>query len=203
MLKWGQRGVRFFLKAHDVSVGEYPRNTRMILGSLLGAIAAILQSAGLIGGIGYAFSMMATGPIVLATILSAQFGLLTYVVTALLLLIIQPSEVLVFLFTTGLLGVALGLGFKWTKRKITVTLSGGLALTTGILLLLLLFHFPILGPSLSSEVNAQAILAIAGFGLFYSWMWMRISMIGIKQVNKRVMKKIHSNPIHRDGSDGF
>ncbi|MDR6121230.1 hypothetical protein QFZ87_000827 [Bacillus sp. SLBN-46] len=194
ILKLVQRGVRFFLKDHDVSVGDYPRNARMMLGSLLGAFAAILQSAGLIGGFGYAFSMMATGPIVLATIISAQFGLLTYVVTAILLLIIQPSEVLVFLFTTGLLGVALGLGFKWATRKITVTLAGGLALTVGILLLLFIFHFPILGPSLSSDINVIAILAIAGFSIVYSWIWMRVSLAGIRQLNKRVMR------IHRDGS---
>lgn len=189
-MKWFQRGVRFFLKAHDVSVVDYPRNIKMILGSLLGAIAAILQSAGLIGGFGYAFSMMATGPIVLATIISAQFGLLTYVVTAILLLIIQPSEVLVFLFTTGLLGVALGLGFKWVKRKVSVTVTGGLALSAGILLLLLMFRFPVLGPSLSSDVNGTTILAIAGFSLGYSWIWMRLSLSAIRLVNKRVMSKV-------------
>ncbi|MEH7095464.1 hypothetical protein [Neobacillus vireti] len=190
MLKVLNSGIRFFLKAHEVSVVEYPRNTKMLLGSLLGAIAAILQSAGLIGGFGYVFSMMATGPIVLSTVISVQFGLLTYVVTAILLLIIQPSEVLVFLFTTGLLGVALGLGFKWSRRKISVTLTGGLALSAGILLLLLIFHFPVLGPSFSRDVNATTILAIEGFSIVYSWIWMSVSIAGIRQINKRVMSKI-------------
>ena len=183
-------GIRFFLKAHEVSVADYPRNTKMLLGSLLGAIAAILQSDGLIGGFGYAFSMMATGPMVLSTVISVQFGLLTYIVTATLLLIIQPSEVLVFLFTTGLLGVALGLGFKWSRRKVSVTLTGGLALSAGILLLLFVFHFPVLGPSISSDVNATTILAIEGFSIVYSWIWMRLSIAGLRQINKRVMSKI-------------
>ncbi|ULT57325.1 hypothetical protein L1999_01545 [Neobacillus drentensis] len=184
-----KRGIRFLLKVHEVSVVDYPRNTKMLLGSLLGAIAAILQSAGLIGGFGYAFSMMATGPIVLSTVISVQFGLLTYVVTAILLLIIQPSEVLVFLFTTGLLGVALGLGFKWSKQKISVTLTGGLALSAGILLLLFIFHFPVLGPSISSDINPTTILAIEGFSIVYSWIWMRVSIAGIRQITKRVMSK--------------
>jgi len=190
MLKVLKRGVRFFLKAHEVSVVDYPRNTKMLLGSLLGAIAAILQSAGLIGGFGYAFSMMATGPIVLSTVISVQFGLLTYVVTAILLLIIQPSEVLVFLFTTGLLGVALGLGFKWSRRQVSFTLTGGLALSAGILLLLFVFHFPVLGPSFSSDVNAKTILAVEVFSIIYSWIWMRVSIAGIRQINKRVMSKV-------------
>jgi hypothetical protein len=189
LVKLSHKGLPFF-QDHHVSVAEYPRNTKMILGSLLGAIAAILQSAGLIGGVGYAFSMMATGPIVLATIISAHFGVLTYVVTGLLLLVIQPSEVLVFLFTTGLLGVALGLGFKWSRRTLSVIIVGGLALTVGILLLLNLFHLPVLGPSLSKKVNVLSILGIAVFSLIYSWIWMRVSMSGMKQLNKRVMSKI-------------
>jgi hypothetical protein len=189
LVKLSHKGLSFF-KDHHVSVAEYPRNTKMILGSLLGAIAAILQSAGFIGGVGYAFSMIATGPIVLATIISAHFGVLTYVVTGLLLLVIQPSEVLVFLFTTGLFGVALGLGFKWSRRIVSVTLIGGIALTLGILLLLKLFHFPVLGPSLSSNVNVLSILGIACFSLIYSWIWMRLSMSGMKQLTKRVMSKV-------------
>jgi len=178
--------VGLVVKAHNVSVAGYQRTTKMIVGSLLGASTAILQSAGLIGGFGFAFSMMATGPIVLAAIISARFGLLTYIVTALLLLMLQPSEVLVFLFTTGLLGISLGLAFKWTKRKVSVTLAGGFALTTGILLLLLLFRFPILGPSLSSNITAPTILAITGFSILYSWGWMKISIVLMKQLTKRV-----------------
>ncbi|WP_160723679.1 hypothetical protein [Bacillus sp. USDA818B3_A] len=189
-MKLLRKGVDFFWKTHEISVAEYQRNTKMVLGSLLGVIAAILQSAGLIGGFGYAFSMMATGPIALATIISAQFGMLTYIVTALLLLMIQPSEVLVFLFTTGLLGVALGLGFKWTRRIISVALAGGLALSIGILLLLVVFHFPVLGPSLSKNVNVQTILAVTSFSLIYSWIWMRVSLAGMRQINKRVMRKV-------------
>lgn len=181
---------KFFLKTHDVSVADYPRNTKMLLGSLLGAIAAILQSAGLIGGFGFAFSMMATGPIILSTIISVQFGLLSYAVTAILLLMIQPSEVLVFLFTTGLLGIAIGLGFKWSSRNISVALSGGLALAAGILSLLFLFNFPILGPSISGDVSLYTILAIGGFSILYSWIWMKVSMTGIRHIHKRVTSKI-------------
>ncbi|MEH7117163.1 hypothetical protein V7128_07035 [Neobacillus vireti] len=60
----------------------------------------------------------------------------------------------------------------------------------GILLLLSLFHFPVLGPSFSKNVNFLSILAIAGFSLLYSWIWMKISMSGMKQLNKRVMRKV-------------
>lgn len=179
-----EKVVGIFRKEHEIAAMEYSKNAKMVIGSLLGALAAILQSAGLIGGIGYAFSIMATGPIILATIISMRFGILAYAVTALLLVILQPSEVLVFLFTTGLLGVALGVGFRLVKSKTSVTFTGGLALTAGIAILLYLFHFPVLGPSISNNVSGEVLVGILLFGLFYSWLWMRLSIVGMKQLNK-------------------
>ncbi|MEW8971813.1 MAG: hypothetical protein AB2411_14375, partial [Mesobacillus sp.] len=120
-------------REHMTAPATHSNNVKLITGSLLGAIAAIFQSAGLFGGVGYIFSIMATGPIVLATLTSLRIGFLTYMVTGLLLMIIQPSEVLIFLFTTGLLGVSLGAVFRKAKRHTTVTFIGGLALATGIM----------------------------------------------------------------------
>ncbi|MEH7415834.1 hypothetical protein V7266_11180 [Neobacillus drentensis] len=187
LMKWTVRELK---KKHEITAIQYPKNLRLVVGSLLGAIAAILQSAGLIGGIGYAFSMMATGPIVLATVISVRIGLLTYAVTTLLLVILQPSEVLVFLFTTGLLGTALGIGFKLYHTGTTVSLIGGTALTTGILILLYVFQFPVLGPSVSSSVSGTVVIGVLLFGLFYSWMWMNLSRFGMKHLNKVMVRKL-------------
>ena len=103
-------GVRLYHREHGITTDQYSNTLKLVLGSVLGAMAALLQAAGLFAGIGYLFSMLATGPTVLATILSIRIGLITYILTTLLLVIIQPTEVLVFLFTTGLLGVGLGIG---------------------------------------------------------------------------------------------
>ena len=187
LIKWGSRVLK---KNHEISVVPYTKNKKLVIGSLLGAIAAILQSAGLIGGIGYAFSMMATGPIVLATVISIRIGMLTYAVTALLLMILQPSEVLVFLFTTGLLGISLGIGFKLFRMSIAVSILGGISLTSGIVILLYLFQFPVLGPSVSSKASGSVAAVILFFGFIYSWIWMNLSRIGMKQLNQMIARKL-------------
>ncbi|MEH7086745.1 hypothetical protein V7139_29080 [Neobacillus drentensis] len=179
-----------FKKKHKITAVPYTKNMKLVVGSLLGAIAAILQSAGLIGGIGYAFSIMATGPIVLAMVISIRIGLLTYAVTALLLIILQPSEVLVFLFTTGLLGIALGIGFKLYKTGSMVSVMGGSLLSAGILILLYLFQFPVLGPSVSSRVSGTVVAGVFLFGQFYSWIWMNLSMLGMRHLNKVMVRKL-------------
>lgn len=180
--------INFFQEEHRSVSVQHTTNVKLITGSLLGEFAAILQSAGLFGGIGYVFSIMATGPKVLATVISARIGFLTYVVTAMLLIFLQPSEVLVFLFTTGLLGVSLGVGFKLVKKQPAVGIIGGLSLASGILALLYLFHFPVLGPSVSNKVSGSLTVAVILFSLLYSFFWMRISMVGMNYLNRVVIK---------------
>ena len=186
--------IRWFLgvveKEHEIKAVPYTRNVKLVFGSLLGTMAAIFQSVGLIGGIGYAFSIMATGPIVLSTVISIRIGLLTYAVTTLLLIILQPSEVLVFLFTTGLLGITLGIGFNLFHTGTMVSLIGGISLSIGILSLLYLFQFPVLGPSVSSRVSGPVIAGVILFGLFYSWIWMYLSSMGMKHLHKVMARKL-------------
>jgi hypothetical protein len=93
----------------------------MTFTAFLGALAAIFQSAGgFMPGVGYLFSPIATAPIVLGTIYSIRSGLLAYLLSIVLLMIIQPSEIIVFPFTTGLLGLGIGVGFVYLKKRITI-----------------------------------------------------------------------------------
>jgi len=180
---------RLYNRQHGMTTSQFSNTNKLVLGSLLGAIAAILQSAGLLTGVGYVFSTLVTGPIILATILSVRIGLLTYALTTILLMIIQPTEVFVFLFTTGLLGVGIGIGFQTVKLSTLVTVIGGLCLTAGILILLTLFNFPVLGPSLT-EVSLSVGGGILVFSISYSWIWMRLSLLGMKCLNRVMVRYI-------------
>lgn len=178
-------GIQFYRAEHGITTEQYSHTIKLVLGSVLGAIAALLQAAGLFAGIGYVFSMMATGPIVLATILSIRIGLITYIVTTLLLVIIQPTEVLIFLFTTGILGLGLGLGFKLLRKKLLVTLTGMITLAIGIMSLLFLFQFPVLGPTVGTDANISMALGILFFCYIYSWIWMRVSLLIMRRMEKQ------------------
>ncbi|WP_226037450.1 hypothetical protein [Aquibacillus saliphilus] len=169
---------------HGVTTDHYTNTIKLVLGSVLGAIAALFQAAGLFTGIGYLFSMLATGPIVLATILSIRIGFITYLLTTLLLVIIQPTEVVVFLFTTGLLGVGLGVGFKLLKRRLLVAITGAVSLALGMMILLYLLDFPVLGPSVTGEPSISIMLGIFSFCLIYSWIWMHVTLFFIGKIDR-------------------
>lgn len=160
---------------------------RLVLGALLGSLAAVFQSAGgYLPGIGYLISPLATAPILFCTVLSIPFGLVSYLLTILLLLILQPSELVVFPFTTGLLGLGIGAAFHLFEKRLPVMLCGGAFLTAGICLLLYLLKFPVLGPFASSKFSFLAVAGIFVFSVIYSWIWVELSVLCFKRVGPRL-----------------
>ncbi len=127
---------------------------------------------------------MSTVPLVLACLLSLRIGMMTYFVTIFLLAMFQPSELLVFIFTTGILGLSLGIGLKYLKRSIFIIPFAALCLTLGIIILLYGFKFPILGPSLTSQFSSMVILGTFIFSILYSWIWKKASISAFKVLNK-------------------
>ncbi|KKI90644.1 hypothetical protein WQ54_21685 [Bacillus sp. SA1-12] len=166
------------------TIDNNSKTMRLVVGALLGSIAVIFQSAGIFSGIGYILSMMSTGPLVLACLMSLRIGVMTYFLTIFLLAIFQPSELLVFLFTTGLLGLSLGIGLKYLKRSILIISFAAVCLTLGISILLYGLKFSILGPSITTHFNSMVILGIFAFSILYSWIWKKVSISAFKGLNK-------------------
>ncbi len=181
-----RKKVKSIVWGEDIypTIEGYSKTTKLIIGALLGSLTVILQSAGIFAGLGYVLSMMSTGPLVVACLLSLKIGVMTYLVTSLLLVFIQPTELLVFLFTTGLLGLSLGIGLTYFKKRMYVVLFAALCLTIGICTLLYGFKFAVLGSSVSVQINGKLILGTFLFSLLYSWIWQKISRSLIKILNK-------------------
>jgi hypothetical protein len=191
-IRMNQISAWFWEPVRLPEMAEYSQTTRLVFGAILGAMAVILQSAGIFTGVGYILSMMTTGPIVMATLLSLRIGCLTYFVTIFLLAIVQPSELLVFPFTTGLLGLSLGIALKYVKRTVLMLSFSAVALTLGIGFLLYGLKFPILGPTVS--VSAHLSFFVLGltfaFSLLYSWIWLKISITAFRLFCKVIIRRL-------------
>lgn len=157
--------------------------TQLVFVALMAALASLFQSAGgFLPGPGYAISPLATAPILLGMLVSMRFGLIGYGVTILLLLLIQPSEVIVFPFTTGILGVGLGFAFRFLHRRLIIIFIGAGSLFTGIVILLYGLKFPVLGPGISSTPQPEILTFIFLFSLLYSWLWTEIVQWIVKRI---------------------
>lgn len=161
---------------------------RIVIASMLSAVAAIMQSAGALGGPGFIISSLVTLPIAVAAILSITTGAAAYSVTLLLLLILQPSETVIFPFTTGLLGLGIGLALRFFKTRAAVTGFAALSLALGISFLLYILKFPILGPASPHSFSLIVLAAIYVFSYMYSWLWCEISILALRFLNRAVVK---------------
>ena len=163
---------------------------KLVLTAILSALAAILQSTGnFLPGIGYLISPFATAPILICTIISIPFGIQSYVLTFFLLILIQPGESFLFPFTTGLVGLGMGIALPILKRRIGIIVFTSLLLLGGICFLLYIVHFPVLGPLVSSSISLKVMGFIYIFSFVYTWIWMELSRIFFKKWYKIVMIK--------------
>lgn len=171
------------VRLYQIIFNKRKKTMKLILGSFFACIAAILQAAGgFLPGIGYFISPLATAPILLCSMLSIQFGFISYFLTIMLLLILQPTELIVFPFTTGLLGLGIGASFYFFKKRLGIIATGTILLMLGIMSLIYIFRFPILGPAFSDSFSFLTTTCIFSFAFLYSWLWVEIALIIFKRV---------------------
>lgn len=113
------------VRLYQIIFNKHKKTMKLILGSIFACIAAILQAAGgFLPGMGYFISPLATAPILLCSMLSIRFGVVSYFLTIMLLFILQPTELFVFPFTTGLLGLGIGASFYFFRKRLSIIATG-------------------------------------------------------------------------------
>jgi hypothetical protein len=180
--------LKHSIKSAQTGFGNSSRTKRLVIGAILASMAAVFQSAGgFLPGVGYIISPLATAPILFYTMLSLPLGGLVFLLTNLLLLILQPSELMIFPFTTGLMGLGLGAAFQCFESRWTVSAVGALFLTLGISILLFFIKFPVLGPAVPESFSLLTTGGILLFSYVYSWIWMELSLLIFNRLIKFVL----------------
>lgn len=98
------------------------------------------------------------------------------------LLILQPSELLVFPFTTGLLGLGIGSAFSFFRIRLSIIATGTIFLFLGIMILQYIFQFPVLGPAFKDSFSLLTIGGILLVAFLYSWLWVEMAIIIFKKL---------------------
>ena len=170
------------VKSAQIFLNGLSKSRQLVLAALFTSLAALFQSAGgFLPGIGIFISPLSTAPILFCFVISLPLGFITYILTNLLLLIIQPSELIIFPFTTGILGMGIGAAFYFSKKRLYIIISGATLLTVGIITLLYGFKFPVLGPVISKNFSLSTTGLIFVFTFLYSWIWVELSLAYFKK----------------------
>src|SRR5690625_337201 len=122
-MKKDQISVKLF---HEQINKSWTTDRKLIFASLLATIASLLQAAGgLVPIVGFGISPFTPLPIVIATIMHLRYGLFAYLLTIGLLLLLEPMELFIFPFTTGLLGITLGVTLLLLNKRILQIIING------------------------------------------------------------------------------
>lgn len=141
------------------------------IGGILTAIAVICQSAPLfLPAIGLAFSPLSTLPIALAAFYNIQHGFAVFFSSAFILAFLSVQEALILLFTTGLLGIAIGT-LLYRKKILVSILFSGIILFLGMISLTYLVGISAFGDLTGSLPIHLTLLIFLSFSFIYAGIW--------------------------------
>lgn len=141
------------------------------IGGIFVGLAVIFQAAAvLLPVIGMALSPLSTLPIALAGMLNISLGVTVYIASVIILAFISIEECLILIFTTGILGLVMGI-LIYRKGVLVSVLCSGVALSIGIGVLTYVIGVFEMG-SLEDYIPAGAlILVFLLFSVIYAWVW--------------------------------
>jgi hypothetical protein len=167
---------------------SYKKTMKLMLAAMFACIASIFQAAGgFLPGIGFFISPFATAPILLGSMFSLSFGGMAYLLTIMLLFILEPTELIIFPFTTGLLGLGIGAAFHFFRKRISIVTAGSVFLSSGMMSVLFILRFPILGPVSADSFSLLIAASIFLFTSLYSWLWVEIALHMFKRIKKMML----------------
>lgn len=141
------------------------------IGGLLVSLTVMFQAMPVfLPLLGMAFSPFSTLPIAIAGIINVSLGVSVYIASALVLTLVSVEESLILLFTTGILGLIIGI-LLYRKGLIISMFSSGVTLAFGITVLTFVIGVFQL-ESLTNKVHGPFIIVIyLLFSLIYAFIW--------------------------------
>lgn len=153
-------------------------------GAVLASLAVVLQVAPLlIPIIGVSISALSTLPVVLAVYSNVIIGILVYIVAGVLISFWSVPQSLMFIFTSGILGLSLGICMKKRLPFMVVVITSALLMSIGLLVVGGILKIPIL-PWLAGTKRVFLVPAILLSTTVYSTIWMLL----IRALLSRMLK---------------
>lgn len=147
------------------------------------ALAVMFQaSPAFMPGIGLLLSPFSTLPVALSAFLSPCSGLISLLASIFILLFISPQEAIIFILTTGPLGLVLGICYR--KGVFISILAAAGTIFTGICLLIYAAGVAAFGGLTPGNVSLPAFCIFILFSLCYSYIWTLMLKFFVKLLKK-------------------
>lgn len=144
-------------------------NTRpLVIGALFAIMAALFQSLPVIfSEVFVLFTIFSAIPIYIVARINPKAGVLSYLVAAMLIMIISTHEGLFFLFTNGVIGCSLGISSSYTNKKAIIWASSSIVLTVTLSIMNYGIGIPVFGTNLPGALYFQLLILFL-FSVLYN-----------------------------------
>lgn len=144
-------------------------NTKtLVIGALFAIMAAIFQSLPVIfSEVFVFFTIFSAIPIYIVARTSPKAGVLSYLVSAMLIMIISTHEGLFFLCTNGAIGCSLGTSGYYTNKKAIIWACSSTALTITLSIMNYVIGIPVFGAKLPGVLYFQLFILFL-FSVIYN-----------------------------------
>lgn len=167
-----------------MSPEEWKKPRSLCLGAVLAALAAGVQiSPLLIPLVGVSLSALSTIPIAFAAYLNPITGFLTYLTGGSLVLLWSFPQAVIFFFTSGLIGLSLGILMKRRCRLIVVACVPAFLLFLGSIAAAKLLGFPLL-PWLTGQGRSMLIPIVMLGAFLYTSIWIPVLAALLSRLEK-------------------
>lgn len=158
-------------------------NTRtLVLGVLLAGLAVIFQLMPVFLSEAVIFlTVLSTVPIYVIARTAPRIGITAYVITGIVISIINIHEGLIYVFTNGIIGLALGIGMYNTRNRVVVCALTALLLAVTLNFLHSFIGIPVLGIDLPEAFLVRMIIL-----LVFSAVYAGIALCLLEQLMKKV-----------------
>ncbi|MDF2522969.1 MAG: hypothetical protein K0R31_610 [Clostridiales bacterium] len=147
----------------------------LTLGGIFTGFAIIFQSIpALFSEIFALLAILSSIPIYIISRINPSAGLTSYFASAVILLAISLHEAIFFLFTTGLIGLSLGVSQFYFKSKFIAVLLTSLQLTITLYLITYGLGIPVFGFSIDLSTGLQTLVLFV-FSLCYNTFFINIA----------------------------
>lgn len=155
----------------------------LILGGLCVCLAVILQLIPVFFGENFVLiTILSTIPIYIISRLNTKMGCIVFFISGLIISEVSFHEGLFFLFANGLVGVSLGLGSYYFKRKGFIVLLGGISLFFALMILNFVLGISVFGVSLPGTFFIKLSIILI-FSLLYCYFYLNICNYIYRKIN--------------------
>lgn len=161
------------------------KNLRLlILGGILAGFAVIFQIIPVIfTEVLVILTIFSALPIYIISRANPKYGFISYIVSGLMILLFSYHESMIFVFTNGIVGLALGTCSYYTNRISSISLISSLLLTLSLIILNYIVGIPVFGGKIPGNMAIQFIIIIL-FSLLYCTIYLYFSKFMFKKLNK-------------------